>query len=108
MNSRPIARPRNFLSVTFVTDTDGHPRFASTRITNHSLLSQPPISSRIDASIFRARRQKLMKKIMVAVLGLGLGCSIAFGDGAQKKAQSKSLHDQFTGQQYGMAGCGLG
>lgn len=46
-----------------------------------------------------------MKKTLLligVVLGLGMGAQ------AQQGTKNKSLHDQFTGQGYGMAGCGLG
>jgi hypothetical protein len=54
------------------------------------------------------------KKILVLVsFCMGLtGYAYADGAKASKKtshqAHHQSLHDQFTGQQYGMAGCGLG
>jgi hypothetical protein len=38
------------------------------------------------------------------VLGLGFGTNLS----AQAQQKKQSLHDQFTGQGYGMAGCGLG
>lgn len=44
-----------------------------------------------------------MKKLS-AILALGL--ALSFNANAQGKKQS--LHDQFTGQGYGVAGCGLG
>lgn len=45
-----------------------------------------------------------MSKAIVAAL-LILGSMQAM---AQKKGNKESLHDQFSGQGYGMAGCGLG
>ncbi len=45
-----------------------------------------------------------MKKTLL-IMGVVLG----LGTAAQAQGQkNKSLHDQFTGQGYGMAGCGLG
>lgn len=43
-------------------------------------------------------------KTLSAILALGL--ALSFNANAQGK--KKSLHDQFTGQGYGVAGCGLG
>lgn len=45
-----------------------------------------------------------MVRIVLAAL-MVLGSTQAL---AQKKGNKESLHDQFTGQGYGMAGCGLG
>lgn len=47
---------------------------------------------------------KIQKIVISALVMLGAFC--AHAQTQQKK--NSSLHDQFTGQQYGMAGCGLG
>lgn len=50
----------------------------------------------------------MLRRMLVIALALSLGPVVAE---AQKKAQGgkrKSLHEEFTGQGYGMAGCGLG
>jgi hypothetical protein len=44
-----------------------------------------------------------MKKTLL-VIGVVLGLGLT----AQAQKKKESLHDQFTGQGYGMAGCGLG
>lgn len=41
--------------------------------------------------------------IAMAMLGAGV-----MAEAQQKRKKNKSLHDQFVGQGYGMAGCGLG
>lgn len=51
--------------------------------------------------------------LSVAILALALGANAqtkkaTTSGGEAKHSSNKSLHDQFTGQGYGMAGCGLG
>jgi len=45
-------------------------------------------------------------KILLVIAALAMGVSVAQAQNAPKKKQS--LHDQFSGQGYGTAGCGLG
>ncbi|GIL16702.1 MAG: hypothetical protein BroJett040_04530 [Oligoflexia bacterium] len=46
-------------------------------------------------------------KLLKVVVALTAVFSVGVAQ-AQKKEKKQSLHDQFTGQSYGMAGCGLG
>ncbi len=46
--------------------------------------------------------------LSIAALGLILGTSVAQADGTAPKQKKQSLHEQFSGQGYGTAGCGLG
>ena len=45
---------------------------------------------------------------LLIAFALTMTSGAAFAQAQAKRAKSKSLHDQFTGQGYGMAGCGLG
>lgn len=55
-----------------------------------------------------------MRRFLWTILAFGISTGLAAradDNGSAKparKAPRKSLHDEFTGQQYGMAGCGLG
>ena len=46
--------------------------------------------------------------LSIAALGLILATSVAQADGTAPKQKKQSLHEQFSGQGYGTAGCGLG
>jgi len=46
-------------------------------------------------------------KILLVIAALAMGVSVAQAQNAPKQ-KKQSLHDQFSGQGYGTAGCGLG
>ena len=47
-------------------------------------------------------------KNVLVLLACVLGLSVQAEEGQPAKQKRKTLHDEFTGQGYGMAGCGLG
>jgi len=48
------------------------------------------------------------KMLLIGLVVLGLGWTAQAQKKATGTAKKQSLHDQFTGQGYGLAGCGLG
>lgn len=49
-----------------------------------------------------------MKKVILVALALALSPMLAHAQKKEATGKRKSLHQEFSGQGYGMAGCGLG
>lgn len=51
---------------------------------------------------------KFLRSSSVIVAGLLISSTLFVGQAGAAEGKKASLHDQFTGQGYGMAGCGMG